>query len=322
MRILRCFLPKVLLIALFLSVAISPLVEKNAGTAADPLTPEERAFVAAHGPIRYSPDPLFPPFEFLDSSGVPKGITPDLLILMGKKLGVEFRTITYSTWSDVLEAVKRGEVDLLGTLTRTPEREGFLLFSRPYLSVPYVLFVPEVGGGPISIEDLEWRRLGVVKNYGINSWLSAEHPNIHPVAVEDTATGLTMVATGQLDAMLETLPVGARIVREKSLTNIRIVPRHIYTLPQHFGVRREEPLLLSIVQKGLDLLTETERSEAFVRWTGQDFSRPPPGDLSASPERASHSCRRCRPLLGLDRGFEAQRPASDAIASGERGTLP
>ena len=106
--------------------------------------------------------------------------------------------------------------------------------------------------------------------------MSAEHPNIHPVAVEDTATGLTMVATGQLDAMLETLPVGARIVREKSLTNIRIVPRHIYTLPQHFGVRREEPLLLSIVQKGLDLLTETERSEAFVRWTGQDFSRPPP----------------------------------------------
>ena len=276
MRILRRFLPKVLLIALFLSVAISPLVEKNAGTAADPLTPEERAFVAAHGPIRYSPDPLFPPFEFLDSSGVPRGITPDLLNLMGKKLGVEFRTIAYSTWSDVLEAVKRGEVDLLGTLTRTPEREGFLLFSRPYLSVPYVLFVPEAGGDPETIEDLDRRRLGVVKNYGINSWLSAEHPNIHPVAVEDTATGLTMVATGQLDAMLETLPVGARIVREKSLTNIRIVPRHIYTLPQHFGVRREEPLLLSIVQKGLDLLTETERSEAFVRWTGQDFSRPPP----------------------------------------------
>ena len=115
-----------------------------------------------------------------------------------------------------------------------------------------------------------------MKNYGINTWLSAEHPNIRPVVVEDTATGLTMVATGQLDAMLETLPVGARIVREKSLTNIRVVPRHIYTLPQHFGVRRENPLLLSIVQKGLDSLTETERSEVFVRWTGQDFSRPAP----------------------------------------------
>ncbi len=276
MSILRRFLPKVLLVGLLLSVAIFPLVEREAGTAVDPLTPGERAFVAAHGPIRYAPDPLFPPFEFLDSSGVARGITPDLLTVMGRKLGVEFRTVAYPTWSDVLEAVKQGNVDLLGTLTRTPEREGFLLFSRPYLSVPYVLFVRQDGGDPKTIEDMASRRLGVVKNYGINTWLSAEHPNIRPMVVEDTATGLTMVATGQLDALLETLPVGAYIVREKSLTNIRIVPRPIYTLPQHFGVRKGEPLLLSIVQKGLDSLTGAERSEAFVRWTGQDFSRPPP----------------------------------------------
>ena len=276
MGVLRRFLPMVLVLGLFLFVAIFPLVEQEAGTLSDPLTPEERAFIVAHGPIRYAPDPQFPPFEFLDSSGVAKGITPDLLAIMGKRLGVEFRTVAYPTWSDVLEAVKQGKVDLLGTLTRTPEREGFLLFSKPYLSVPYVLFVRHDGGDSKTIEDMVSRRLGVVKNYGINTWLSVIHPNIHPVAVEDTATGLTMVATGELDALLETLPVGALIVREKSLTNIRIVPRHIYDLPQHFGVRKEKPLLLSIVQKGLDSLSEKDLSEVFVRWTGHDFSHPPP----------------------------------------------
>ena len=261
---------------MFLSLAIILIATGEAGTADDPLTPRERAFIAAHGPIRYASDPLFPPFEFLDASGVARGITPDLLAIMGRKLGVEFRTVAYPTWSDVLDAVRKGKVDLLGTLTRTPEREGFLLFSRPYLSVPYVLFVRQDADAPKRIEDMVTRRLGVVRNYGINTWLSAAHPEIRPVAVEDTASGLTMVATGQLDALLETLPVGAYIVREKSLTNIRIMPRHIYTLPQHFGVLKSEPLLLSIVQKGLDSLTETERSEVFVRWTGQDFSRPPP----------------------------------------------
>jgi PAS domain S-box-containing protein len=276
MSVLRRFLPKSLLLGLILFMAIVPRVEAEAEAPADPLTPEERAFVAAHGPIRYAPDPLFPPFEFLDSSGVARGITPDLLTLMGKKLGVEFRTAAYLTWSDILEAVKRGKVDLLGTLTRTPEREGYLIFSKPYLSVSYVLFVRQGGVDPKNIEGMVSRRLGVVKNYGINTWLSAVHPKIHPVVMEDTATGLTMVATGQLDAMLEALPVGAQIVRKESLTNIRIMPRLIETLPQHFGVRKEEPLLLSIVQKGLDSLTEAERSEVFVRWTGQDFSRPPP----------------------------------------------
>ena len=219
---------------------------------------------------------MFPPFESIDSNGIARGITPDLLAIMGKKLGVEFRTIVYPTWSDVLDAAKRGDVDLLGTLTRTPERERFLLFSRPYLSVPYVLFVRQNGDVPKSIEDMVSRRLGVVRNYGINTWLTASHPEIRPVEVENAETGLTMVATGQLDAFLETLPVGSHIVREKSLTNIRIVPRPIYSLPQHLGVLKGEPLLLSIVQKGLDSLTETERSDVFVRWTGQDFSRLPP----------------------------------------------
>jgi len=120
------------------------------------------------------------------------------------------------------------------------------------LSVPYVLFVRQDGSDPKTIEDMVSGRLGVVRDYGINTWLSAAHPNIRPVLVEDTATGLTMVSTGQLDALLETLPVGAYLVRQYSLTNIRIVERHIYTLSQHFGVLKEEPLLLSIVQKGLD----------------------------------------------------------------------
>ena len=306
MNILRRFLPKVLLLCLLLSLVIFLFVEQEAGAAADPLTPEERAFVAAHGSIRYAPDPLFPPFEFLDSTGVARGITPDLLNIMGRKLGIEFRTVAYPTWSDVLEGVKRGKVDLLGTLTRTPEREGFLLFSRPYLSVPYVLFVRQNGGNPETVEDMVSRRLGVVRNYGINTWLSAEHPGIRPVVVEDTATGLTMVATGQLDALLETLPVGAHIVREKSLTNIRIVPRTIYSLPQHFGVRKEDPLLLSIVQKGMDSLTETERSEVFVRWSGQDFSRPPPVIPPLLRNVLLFLVAAARPFLGLDRCPQAQ----------------
>jgi len=111
MSILRRFLPKVLLFGLFLSVAIFPFVKQKAETSADPLTPGERAFVAAHGPIRYAPDPLFPPFEFLDCSGVARGITPDLLTIIGRKLGVEFRVIAYksSTRRDAMCELLTGE---------------------------------------------------------------------------------------------------------------------------------------------------------------------------------------------------------------------
>lgn len=238
----------------------------------DPLTSEERAWLKAHGPVKYAPDPSFPPFEFIDKSGRAVGITPDILAKIGTKLGVEFLPVKYSTWSAVIEATKRGEVDLLGTLTRTPEREGFLLFSDSYLFVPYVLFVNSGGSSVDSMGALVGKRWGVVKGYGINAWLAEKYPELTPVPVENTASGLAMVSTGQLDAMLETLPVGLYVIREQSLSNIKMVPSQVYALPQHFGVNKAEPLLLSIVAKGLENLTQAERTEIFVSWTGQDFT--------------------------------------------------
>ena len=74
MGVLRRFLSMLPLLGLVLFMAIVARVETEAGAAADPLTPEERAFVVSHGPIRYAPDPLFPPFESLVLSIVQKGL--------------------------------------------------------------------------------------------------------------------------------------------------------------------------------------------------------------------------------------------------------
>ncbi|MCX8108038.1 MAG: transporter substrate-binding domain-containing protein, partial [Verrucomicrobiae bacterium] len=112
-------------------------------TGAVVLTAEERAWLQAHAPLRYAPDPAFPPFEFIDQDGQVRGITPELLDLISRRLGVEIAYVRYPTWSEVLAGIRRGEVDLLGTLTRTTEREAFLDFTRPYLEVPIVLFVPK-----------------------------------------------------------------------------------------------------------------------------------------------------------------------------------
>lgn len=240
----------------------------------DPLTAEERAFITKRGAVRYAPDPSFPPFEFLDANGIAQGITPEILELIGTKLNVKFVTLAYPTWSAVLDGVKKGEIDLLGTLTKTPEREKFLLFTESYLSVPYVLFVRNGGPRPDSLEEAAALRVGVVKNYGINSWLAQIYPEMKPVYVEDTASGLMKVSTGQLDAMLETLPVGVFVMRDKGLTNLAMVPQHIYSLPQHLAVRTGDEKLLAIIRKGLALLGESEKTKVFVKWTGEDFSRP------------------------------------------------
>ncbi len=264
-------------LAVALAAAATAAVADFPGVGPDPLSPEERAYLRAHGPVRYAPDPSFAPFEFFDPTGKAVGITPDLLALISLRLGIEISSVRYPSWPAVLAAARRGEIDLLGTLTRTPEREGFLAYGEPYLWVSYALFVREDRPDIRGLGEVGPGRLGVVDSYGVRHWLATEHPGIAPVLVQDPVSALTGAAAGQLDAVLEAQPVGLYAVAHSGLRNVRLVPAPVPPTPQHFAVPQGREVLLGILAKGLATLTPWDRTEVFVRWTGQDLSLPPPG---------------------------------------------
>ncbi len=240
-------------------------------TRLDPLSRQERSFLKAHGPIRYAPDPGFAPLEFFDREGRAEGITPDILNLIAERLNLTIQVVRYPTWTNVLNAARERNVDVLGSLSKTPEREAFLDYSRPYIDVPYVLFVNEKGPSINSLEGCRGRRLGVVTNYGIVDWLRTTHPRLTLSFVPDPETGLLDVATGRLDALIETLPVGAYYVRKDALATIKMVPKPLYVMPQYLAVPKGDKALLGILQKGLDSISPEEYETLVVHWTGHSL---------------------------------------------------
>ncbi len=252
-RLLAC---SVALLAVFLAT----------GASAEPLTPDEKAWLKEHGPLRYAPDPAFAPFEFFRSNGNLAGITPEILSVLAEKLGTTIEPVRYPTWTDVLAGMKKGEADLLGTLTLTPERETFLLFTEPYLQVPYVLFVRLGADMRETIDDFAGRKVGVVRNHGAHAWIQKEHPELAITPVETTKEGLLLLSIGRLDAMVETLPVGNHVLTEFALTGVTFLPSILYTTPQHMAVAKTNTVLLSILNKGLSSIAESERSAIVRRW--------------------------------------------------------
>ncbi len=239
----------------------------------DPLTPQERAYVTAHGPIRYAPHPQFPPFESLKGNKEAEGITPDILALMARRLHVQFTTLACSSWSECLQAVQDGRADLLGTISKTEERESFLAFTRPYFDMPYVLFAranePDYG----DFEKLAGKRIGVVKDYIGQGWLQAHHPEVIAVPQLNLEAGLHELATGGLDAVLDALPVGLSVLRANGITNVRVASPVLFEEPQYLAVAKNNELLLGILQKGLDQISHRELGEVFTRWTGLDLTK-------------------------------------------------
>lgn len=238
-------------------------------TSVVPLTSQEVEWLRAHGPIRYGPDPSFAPFEFIDVGRGVVGITPDLLNLVAQRLGAEIVPVQYRTWTEVLNAMKAGEIDLLGTLTRTAEREEYLDFTRPYLEVPVVLFVKK--NSPFrSMKDFAGRRVGVVQDYGAHAWLKSNHPFVKTVPVPNTHDGFIKLALGEVDAMLEVLPVGQHALTKMPLADVRVLPEVYLTFPQHFAVAKGNKILLGILEKGLDAVTELERRKILSKWVGEE----------------------------------------------------
>ncbi|HON06470.1 MAG TPA: PAS domain S-box protein [Verrucomicrobiota bacterium] len=238
--------------------------------AQDYLNEEEKQWLNHHKVIIYSPDPDFHPFEFVSKDGSVQGITPDILKIISQKLNISISNVTYQSWSEVLNGLKHGEIDLVGTITKTKERESYFDFTSPYLNVPVALFIHRDNPHFASLENLKGRRVGVVKNYGAEHWLRTNHPEFEIITVSSPREGLLMLAFKRLDAFVEVLPVGSYFIYEYSLTDIVHSKEPLYLTPQHFAVLKSNSVLLGIMEKGVQSLTESEKMEVFNKWTKQN----------------------------------------------------
>ena len=100
------------------------------------LTPEERAWLAAHPIIRFSGDPAYLPLEAFSTDGKYIGIFADILDLLESRLDVRFERVPVSTWSEAVRMAEAGEVDFLSESTQSGRDK---LFTNPHTQIPVVI---------------------------------------------------------------------------------------------------------------------------------------------------------------------------------------
>lgn len=238
----------------------------------DPLTPAERAYLQAHGPIRHAPDPSYPPFEFFDDRGNLTGINADLLNRISRNLDIEFETVRVANWSTALAKMRSREIDLLGALAPTAERDTYMDFTPEYARLGEVFYVTDRDPSFSNVRDLVGKRVGVVKDYAAATWLTEHHPELTIEPVADTLTGLNRLSQGGLDAFFENVPVAGYYIRETSLLNIRVMGDPLYYSPVQWAVPEGDAMLRGIFEKGMASLPPGERARVFEYWTGSDIS--------------------------------------------------
>jgi PAS domain S-box-containing protein len=230
------------------------------------LTPEERAWLTAHGPLRFAPDPAFPPIEWFEKDGRYQGMVADYFRLIEARLGVRIEIVRAPSWDEAVRRARTRQVDGLTAAQPTPERSAFLDWSPPLLNISNVVIVRSGTKGDLTLEGLAGRRVAVTSGNALHEYLRATYPDIQIEPRADDLACLMDVAFGRVDATVVNLAVASYLIEKEGITNLRVAADSGRTNPLSIATRNDQPLLGSIMAKGLAAVTPDEREAIQARW--------------------------------------------------------
>ncbi|MDP1990550.1 MAG: PAS domain S-box protein [Syntrophales bacterium] len=243
----------------------STAAEKIPGTVA--LTNAERQWLKEHPVIRLAPDPDFKPIEYFDKSGTYQGAAADIIRILEKKLGITITVVRLQNWDEAMNRFKKYEVDLLGAMVRTPDREKFALFTDTLVAVPGGIFTRSSPLTPnLTLKDLKGKRVAVVSNYAAHDIIRNQYPDITLEVVPDVSTGLAKASLGMVDYYVENMANATFYSQEAGITNLQMAGKTEFDYRWGIGIRKDWPELQAILNKGLDAITDEERNQAIQRW--------------------------------------------------------
>ena len=236
------------------------------------LTSTEKAWVGKHPVITIAGPRSFPPFHYYEK-GKLKGISADYTTQIATRSGLKLRILADLPWPQVLERVRRGDIDLVTCIAKTAERETYLDFSVPYLTFPLVIVTSDNSPFIEGIEDLYGKTLAMVPKTLTQEWLSRDGIDFSPLYVQSPLQGLEAVSLSRADAIIENLAAATYLIHQNELANLKIAAPTPYGNYQlYMAAPKGHVELLTIVNKTLAAISPRQNNDIRNQWLSVKYS--------------------------------------------------
>lgn len=232
---------------------------------------------SASNPLVVGMDLSYPPFETIDASGAPSGVSVDLAQALADFLHRPLR-IENIPFTGLIPSLNNGRIDcILSSMTETPERRQSVAFSDPYLTIGLALLVGK-DSGIERPEDLDQPGRTVAVRQGTTGevWARRELKKAQILALEKENAAVLEVVQGKADAFIyDQMSVWQNARRHPESTRAVLTPLQTETWAvavrlDNEELRKEINAFLSEfrAQGGFDILGDRylrEQKEAFAR---------------------------------------------------------
>ncbi len=231
----------------------------------------EKDWLKNHPSIVIAVDNNYPPLNFKAKNGKLTGINIDILNLIEENLGIEI-ILEGSSWNEALTKAMNHKVDGILNATPTPDREEKLNFTR------------NIGVNPIALATL--KNMKDIKNFsqiqnikvavkrGTSNLELLKHkiPVENIVEVESLFEAITLINKGEVNAIYENLAPVYYLISENSITNLKIAFIEDNIEVSAIGLRNNDMLLLSVMNKAIDAIPSKEITQIKESWVSGDIN--------------------------------------------------
>jgi PAS domain S-box-containing protein len=238
------------------------------------LTAEESSWLDTHAEqLRVAPEGNYPPFSYVES-GAWHGLSAEMAQLLQNRLGSRFKILPAQNLDLILTNVQQGHAEIVTSLKETPERSRFLSFTQAYISVPTAIIVKAGFAGGSWPNAFVGKRVAVGKGYGVQGYLESNFPAVKLTLVPDDLDGMRKLSFGEVDALIMDVASASFFIEREKIANLRIHETFPYSYDLAFGVRKDLPILRSILAKTLVSIPDHDRQLIVDKWI--TLSQDPP----------------------------------------------
>jgi polar amino acid transport system substrate-binding protein len=221
------------------------------------------------GSLTVGSDLDFPPMEQLNGQ-TPEGFDVDLMTAIAKEMGLTVSYLPPQKFDTLLAAVNGGKFDVVASsLTINDERKKLIVFSDPYFDSNQSIAM-KAGSTYAAPADLSGKKVGAQSGTTGEQWATE---NLKPagatiVPFSKTSEAFAALEAGNVDAVVNDLPITANIVQKSS--GKLVIAKQIPTGEQYgFAVAMANPELATAINEALKKIKASgEYKTMYEKWIG------------------------------------------------------
>jgi len=222
--------------------------------------------ISSNNSIKIVTDRDYPPFTYIDEKGKLVGISVEFWNMWSKKTGIKVELIP-EEWIKAQNMLFEGKVSAIDEIFKTPEREKYLVFSKPVFKVTSSIYYHKSISKINSPKDITPFVVGVKRGDALIDFLLLQNPYINLRFYSNYSDIILSAKKGEIKVfIMDDPPASYYLVKHDMIYDFFKGPI-IYTNYLHVASLKNKVNIISIINDGLSKIPQEDIEKLLEKYS-------------------------------------------------------